>query len=275
MLKVINKTSATLLQGLYRDSLEYFDLKAVTHILDDRNDASLRRVLSEMVKNGLIMRLRDGLYTIIPYNCDAETYFPNWHIVAHYLAGDTPYYIGYYSALTLHDLTVQPSLLEQIVVAEPIRPTTQLIRDIPFKFITHNAPHFFGISKKWIEQGTFRIACSDLEKTLIDCAFKPDYAGGVSQLSHALYKSRAVINPNKLLNYTERFGSDAVVRRLGFLLEALDILPELSRSLKEQLHKPAAYVALDTALPKSGQMYSRWGIIQNFDLTTIQSVNFS
>jgi predicted transcriptional regulator of viral defense system len=275
MIKIINKTSAILLQGLYREGLEFFDLKAASQILEDRNEASLRRVLSEMVKNGLVMRLRDGLFTIIPYNCEPDTYFPNWHIAAHYLASDTPYYIGYYSALALHDLTVQPSLWEQVVVSKPIRPTNQIIKDIPFKFITHSTPHFFGVSKKWIEQGTFRVNCSDLEKTLIDCAFKPDYAGGVSQLSHALYKSRAVLNPDKMLNYTQRFGSDAVVRRLGFLLEALDILPELTRALKGQLNKPAAYVALDTALPKSGQMFSRWGIIQNLDLATIQSVNFS
>ena len=110
---------------------------------------------------------------------------------------------------------------------------------------------------------------------MIDCAFKPDYAGGVSQLSHALYKSRNILNPDKLLDYTQRFGSDAVVRRLGFLLETLDILPELARALKAQVNKSVSYVALDTALPKSGQMYSRWGIIQNFDLATIQSVNFS
>ena len=275
MIKVINKTSAILLQGLYREGLEFFDLKAVAQILDDRSEASLRRVLSDMVKHGLIMRLRDGLYTIIPYHFESDTYFPNWHIVAHYLAGDTPYYIGYYSALTLHDLTVQPSLTEQIVVSQPIRPTTQWVKDIPFQFITHNTPHFFGISKKWVEQGTFRIQCSDLEKTLIDCAFKPDYAGGISQLSHALYKSRAVLNPEKMLDYTHRFGSDAVIRRLGFLLEALDILPELARALKEQINKSTSYVALDTALPKTGQMYSRWGIVQNLDLLTIQSVNFT
>ena len=275
MIKVINKTSATLLQGLYRDGFDFFDLKAAAQILDDRNEVSLRRVLSDMVKHGLIMRLRDGLYTIIPYHSEPDTYFPNWHIVAHYLAGDTPYYIGYYSALALHDLTVQPSLREQIVVSQPIRPTTQLIKDIPFQFITHNTPHFFGFSKRWIEQSTFRIHCSDLEKTLIDCAFKPDYAGGVSQLSHALYKSRAVLNPNKILEYTQRFGSDAVVRRLGFLLEALDILPELARALKEQINKTTSYVALDTALPKTGQMHSRWGIVQNLDLNTIHSVNFT
>jgi predicted transcriptional regulator of viral defense system len=274
MIKVINKTAAILIQGLYREGLEFFDIKAAAEILDDRNETSLRRLLCDMVKNGLVMRLRDGLYTIIPYNREPETYFPNWHIAAHYLAGDTPYYIGYYSALTLHDLTVQPSFWEQIVVAKPIRPTTQIIKDIPFKFITHNEHHFFGSTNKWIEQGTFPVQCSDLEKTLIDCAFKPNYAGGISELSRALYKSRTVLDAGKMLDYTHRFGSDAVVRRLGFLLEALDILPELSRAFKEQVSKSASYVALDTALPKTGQMYSRWGIIQNLDLATIQSVNF-
>lgn len=275
MIKVINKTAAILLQGLYREGLEFFDIKAAAHILDDRNETSVRRLLSDMVKHGLVMRLREGLYTIIPYNCEPESYFPNWHVVAHYLVGDTPYYIGYYSALALHDLTVQPTFWEQIVVAKPVRPTTQIIQGFPFKFITHAGHHFFGLSKHWVEQGTFRIQCSDLEKTLIDCAFKPDYAGGVSELSRALYKSRSVLNSEKMLDYTHRFGSDAVIRRLGFLLEALDILPELSRALKEQISKPASYVALDTALPKTGQMYSRWGIIQNLDLATIQSVNFN
>ena len=83
------------------------------------------------------------------------------------------------------------------------------------------------------------------------------------------------MNPNKILEYTQRFGSDAVVRRLGFLLEALDILPELARALKEQINKTTSYVALDTALPKTGQMHSRWGIVQNLDLNTIHSVNFT
>lgn len=275
MIKTINKTAATLLQGLYREGLEFFDLKVAAQILNELNETNLRRIMSDMVKHGLIMRLRDGFYTIIPYHSEPDTYFPNWHIVAHYLSGDTPYYIGYYSALTLHDLTIQPSLSEQIVVSKSIRPTTQLIKDIPFKFITHNSPHFFGISKKWVEQGTFRINCSDLEKTLIDCAFKPDYSGGVSQLSHALYKSRFALKPEQLLDYINRFGSDAVIRRLGFLLEALDILPELARALKEQINKPTSYVLLDTALPKTGHMFSRWGIIQNLDLSTLQSVNFT
>lgn len=275
MLKTIGKSAALLLQELYKENLEFFHIENAVQILDKQDEATVRRLLSDMVRKGLLMRLRDGLYHIIPYDRDPTTYFPNWHVAAHHLAGDTAYYIGYYSALALHDLTVQPALREQIVVNRPFRPTTQKIQSIPFQFITHNEQHFFGISKKWVQQETFRINYSDLEKTLIDCAFKPEYGGGIAELSRALYKSRSVLNPQKLLEYLGKFDSDAVIRRLGYLMEALDILPDLSQKLARLLEGSSTYVRLDTGLPKSGQMLSRWGIIQNLDIDTIQSINFN
>lgn len=110
---------------------------------------------------------------------------------------------------------------------------------------------------------------------MIDCAFKPEYGGGIAELSRALYKSRSILNQQKLLEYLNRFDSDAVIRRLGYLMEALDILPDLAQKLVELLEGSSTYVRLDTALPKSGQMLSRWGIIQNLDIDTIQSVNFN
>ena len=275
MLKTIGKSAALLLQELYKENLEFFRIEEAAQILDKQDEATVRRLLGGMVRKGLLMRLRDGLYHIIPYDRDPETYFPDWHVAAHYLAGDTSYYIGYYSALALHDLTVQPALREQIVVNKPLRPLIQEVKGIPFQFITYNEQHFFGISKKWVQQGTFRINCSDLEKTLIDCAFKPEYGGGVAELSRALYKSRSILNQQKLLDYLNKFDSDAVIRRLGYLMEALDILPDLAQKLAELLEGSSTYVRLDTALPKSGQMLSRWGIIQNLDIDTIQSVNFN
>ena len=147
MLKTIGKSAALLLQGLYMKNMEYFCISDATQILEKNDEPIVRRLLSDMVRKGLLMRLRDGLYHIIPYDRDPETYFPNWHVVAHHLAKDTPYYIGYYSALTLHDQTVQPSLGEQVVVNRSLRPTLQLINGIPFQFVAHNSKHFFGITK--------------------------------------------------------------------------------------------------------------------------------
>ena len=176
--KTIGNTSAILLTELHQKGWDFFDLQQVSTILSDNNAAAIRRLLSDMVRRGLLMRLRDGIYHIVPYDRDPTTYFPDWNLAAHYLAGKTPYYIGYYSALVLHDLTTQPSLVEQVVVSKPIRPNEQIVNGVTFRFILHNEQHFFGTTQKWI-QGVYKINCADLEKTWIDCAFKPDYAGGI------------------------------------------------------------------------------------------------
>ena len=272
--KTVGPQSAELLAALQREGLDFFRLPDALRLLGDRNEATVRNLLGQMTKRGLFLRLRDGLFHLIPYDRDPAAYFPDWHLTAHHLAGNTPYYIGYYSALVLHDLTTQPALSEQVVVGKPVRPGQQLIQGVPFRFIYHNAAHFFGFSQKWV-QGIYRVQCSDLEKTMIDCAFNPSLAGGVVELSKALWKSKQQLDGAKLLEYGTRFGTDAVNRRLGFLLENLGILPETVENLQKSVPKNATFVLLDNGLPKSGKSVSRWGIVQNTDLSDIKNILFN
>ncbi|MEN9611749.1 MAG: hypothetical protein RLZZ628_2563 [Bacteroidota bacterium] len=272
--KTIGNTSAELLLQLHEKDSTFFTIQDAAHLLQDKKVASTRRLLADMVRRGLLMRLRDGLYHIIPYESDSYNYFPNWHVAAHYLTGATPYYIGYYSAMVLHDLTTQPSFTEQIVVSKPIQPTQQVSKGVSFQFIWHNPQHFFGITQKWVENN-HKISCSDLEKTLLDGAFKPHYVCGVVELGKALYKTKHILNETVFLEYVKRFESDASIRRLGFLMEALGILPQIVSELHQKLPKTATYVALDTGLPKIGRSNSRWGIVLNVDLETIQSAIFT
>ena len=82
--------------------------------------------------------------------------------------------------------------------------------------------NFFGFKKTWIDSFN-KVLCSDLEKTFIDCLFKPDYSGGIVEIAKAIYMSKDKINFDKLFDYTEQFKSQAVIKRLGFLLELLEI----------------------------------------------------
>jgi predicted transcriptional regulator of viral defense system len=272
--KTIGNVSAELLLQLHQIGQNFFTIEEASQLLRARDMASTRRLLADMVRRGLLMRLINGLYHIIPYESDPNNYFPNWHVAAHYLAGATPYYIGYYSALVLHGLTTQPSFVEQIVVSKPIQPTQQIIKNISFQFIGHNSQHFFGFEEQWIEN-IYQVTCSDLEKTLLDVAFKPYYGGGVIELGKALYRSKDNLDTNRLLNYVDRFKSDAAIRRLGFLMETLEIHLEFAERLYLKLPKSTTYVALDTGLPKIGRSMSRWGIVLNIDLATIRNANFS
>ena len=240
--------------------------------MPDSKESTLRELLSDMTRRGLLMRLKDGVYYIIPYEANAETFMPDWHLIAENLVNNARYYIGYYSALQIHNLITQPSLKEQIVVSKQIRPSVIKIKNVSFQFIYHNESHFFGAKKMWVDNFN-KVECSDLEKTIIDCLFKPDYAGGIVEVARAIYMSKDKIKFDTLLDYTKKFKSQAVIKRLGFLLELLQIKTEIIEELQKA--KTASYVLLDTELPKSGKMISRWSIQQNLETETIKSAIYT
>ena len=254
---------------LNKNSFEYSEAE---NALPQSSKSALKELLSDMVKRGLLMRLRKGLYYIIPYEQEADSFMPDWHLVAEHITRDANHYIGYYSALQIHNLITQPSLKEQIVVAKQMRPSTINIKNVSFQFIYHNEKHFFGSKKIWIDNFN-KVICSDLEKTFVDCLFKPDYAGGIVEVARAIYISRDKLNCDKLLEYTKRFNSQAVIKRLGFLLETLGIETSIIEKLKKIITK--SYVLLDTELPKSGKMISRWSIQQNLETETILSAIYT
>ncbi|HET9057372.1 MAG TPA: type IV toxin-antitoxin system AbiEi family antitoxin [Chitinophagaceae bacterium] len=266
--KKLSYPVAFLLDKLHGKSIKCFTTEDAYKLLEESSKDSVKRMLGKMVKRGLLMRIKDGLYYIIPFEQDAKTFMPDWHLLSQYLVGDANYYIGYFSALQVHSLTTQPNLKEQIVVSKQIKPSTLKVKGIPFQFIYHNKDHFFGNKKTWIDSFN-KVQCSDLEKTFVDCLFKPAYAGGITEIVKAIHKSKDKIDFNKLYDYTVQFKSQAVIKRLGFLLELLKI----SHPTIEKLQKlrTNSFVLLEPSHPKEGKTIFRWAIQQNMDNDSILS----
>jgi predicted transcriptional regulator of viral defense system len=270
--KNISRQSSELLSYFNGQNKNCFDTSLAYRALPCSKASTVRELLSDMTKRGLLMRLKEGTYYIIPYEQNAETFMPDWHLIAEHLVNDAKHYIGYYSALQIHNLITQPSLKEQIVVSKQIRPSEIKIKDVPFQFIYHNEKHFFGGRKIWMDNFN-KVQCSDLEKTIIDCLFKPDYAGGIVEVARAIYTSKDKIKYDTLLEYARIFDSQAVIKRLGFLLEMLEINTKIIADLQKL--KTTSYVLLDTELPKSGKRNSRWSIQRNLDNETIRSAIYT
>jgi len=258
----------------YFNGIEKFCFKSsdAFEVLSKSSEPTVNQLLSDMTKRGLLMRIKDGVYYIIPYEKDPESFMPDWHLLTEGLVNGIDHYIGYYSALQIHNLITQPSLKQQIVVAKQIKPSIINVKEVPFQFIYHNSDHFFGIKKMWIDDFN-KVNCSDLEKTFIDCLFKPDYAGGIVEIARAIYISKDNIQFGKLLEYAKQFNSQAVIKRLGFLLEVLEITQPIIIEL--QKIKTASYIVLDTELPKEGKLLSKWSLIQNIDVETIKSAIYT
>jgi predicted transcriptional regulator of viral defense system len=245
-----------------------FKIEEVRKLFQDSSKGAIRELLRDMTEKGKISRLKEGLYLIIPLGEDESTYLPEWHKLTEYLVENANHYIGYYSALQIHNLITQPSLKQQIVVSKQQKKSKLIIKNVEFQFIYHNKAHFFGSKKKWINNFD-RVECSDLEKTIVDCLFKPDYAGGIVEIAKAIFTSKEKINYGTLLNYTILFKSQSVFKRLGYLLETLEIQTDIIEPLLTL--RSNSYATLDTELPKEGKRLSRWKILRNLDEETIKS----
>ena len=270
--KNISFRANALLDKLIDEKKVCFGIDTAYQTLPNSSTDAVKRLLSDMTKRGLLMRIKEGLYYIIPYEQDPKTFMPDWHLLSQHLVGDAEYYIGYFSALQIHSLTTQPYLKEQIVVNKQIKPSILFVKEIPFQFIYHNEKHFFGNKKMWIDSYN-RVQCSDLEKTIIDCLFKPDYAGGITEIIKAIYKIKDKLNYEKILEYIKRFDSQAVIKRLGFLLELLEIKNSFINELQKL--RTNSFVALEPSYPKEGKSNFRWAIIQNIDTESILSPIYS
>ena len=76
------------------------------------------------------------------------------------------------------------------------------------------------------------IQVTDRAKTVVDAADRPDLCGGIWQLAQALGGHWAEVEWPKLDAYLIRFASGAVYKRLGYLVETLDLpIPERAERL--------------------------------------------
>lgn len=232
----------------------------------------ITKVLSRMVTNGLLTRLKKGLYHIVPLNQDANSFIPDWHLVAKYLMKNKEYYIGYYSAMQIHGLITQPSLKEIIVTNAQIKPSVITIKDIDFQFVYHIDKRFFGFTDTWVDDHN-KVKCSNLEKTLVDALSKPHYCGGMVEVGKAIHETRDKISKDKLFDYLVRLESYAATKRYLFLCDLLDIWSAYHEGMLAKTGRSISL--LDTSAPDQGKANHKFGLRINVDVDTIKNAVFT
>ncbi len=266
MNKNISFRSAELLNKLFEKGKEFFTIKEAFELLPNSSKENVQKLLSDMSRRGLIKRLKEGLYCIIPYDKSPKDYLPNWHLVGEQLAAPHKYYIGFFSAFQIHGLITQPSLKEQIVSVKQFYQKIRIISNISFEFITLREKLFFGYEKFWINDYE-KVYCSNIEKTILDSLYLPQKSNGIAEIVKAIVMAENKIDEKKLLKYLLKFEKQRVYKRLGFILDSLNLFPSLIDILKNKIS--ASYVRLDSSLPPQGKHYSKWKILENADFNGI------
>src|SRR5262249_42707299 len=100
------------------------------------------------------------------------------------------------------------------------------------------------------------------ERTLLDVLRSPADAGGAAVTLRAWRQARAILNLDRLVQYTERFGQMILRQRVGFVLEALGLHhPQLTAWKKKLLR--GSSVKLVAAEPFAPEFSPEWNLSLN------------
>src|ERR1700677_5409266 len=226
-LRTVGSQMAKLLMALYDSGLTTFTSSDAVRItgLSPSHASSL---LHKASKRGLVAKLKRGLFVIVPPELGSSIeYSGNPYLVARYLAGSVPYFVSHASAMELHRMVTQPQLT--VFVSSTKRILNQKIRGTQFRFVLLQAAQYFGNAKIWVTKQE-PVEVSDLERTVVDGLRQPEYCGGVTEVAKGLWIRRNDMSVTRLVEYALRLNTEAVMRRLGFLLDVYDLGTEAERA---------------------------------------------
>jgi len=210
----------------------------------------IKKVLSSLVRKGYLHRLKRGVYIVNEE--PGKPLIKNPYQIALALF---PGYIAFSSALRLYGFIEYEPFT--IFVATPRKSGKKEIGEYTIRAVALGEKTI-GMTLK---DGVYT---STLAKTFFDCFYKPDYCGGYSEITKALYEAER-IDWNEFLGYFKRFASNSLCQRTGYILElvkdvGVDVPDEVVGYLRE---RAKAWTKLVPTLPSRGRSVKKWKLIDN------------
>jgi predicted transcriptional regulator of viral defense system len=261
----IGAANRALLERLHRELPGAFDVDRASKALGLEPHRT-RKLLAYFARRGWLSRVRRGLYVAVPLDTrrPGEWTEDPWVVAERVF---TPCYIGGWSACEHWGLTEQTFRTVLVVTAKAIRGRTQVIQDIPYRLTRRSEAKLFGLDVVW--RGHVRVRVSDPTRTIVDLLDDPTLGGGIRTVTDVLHEYLLSDHRNDalLVEYGDRLGNRAVFKRLGFLLEHMDVRANgLTKAALER--RSAGLVALDPSVASNGHIVRRWGIRANAALGT-------
>ena len=259
--KTLGPVSAYLITQLKKANKSIFRIRDARRILD-KDEKAAADLLSKLVKRGIVSRLKAGLFMIVPFEAE-KNYLENRYVIAREIMRPNRYYISYASAMAIHGLTAHPVLNVQL--SSTVRKKGLDISGIKFYFYLIRPSDYFGIEEKWVTKQE-KVSVSDLERTILDCLARPQLCGGVPEVAKWIWSAKEKIDYTKLLKYVKKIGIKAVAKRLGLILQLLELSDvNTLEELKKYAQSSEAYVLFDPTLKKAGKYLRKWRMCVNSD----------
>ncbi len=269
-LKTLGRVSANLLSALYATGKTIFAVSDVENITRLRSNAATD-LTSELVRRNIIARIKPGKYIIVPQEIgDNVDYIGNWYVVAREIVNSPDYYISHYSAMDIHNMVTHPITKVFVTTPKQEHKKQRIVANVTFEFIYTNAKHIWGIKNFWVTNSQ-QVRVSDIERTIIDCLYRPKYCGAILEIVKGLWIQKEKIDFDKLLNYALKFDKIVVIKRLGYILETLELKDnDYLNILRARINN--RYCVLDPLLTTKETYKNSWKCIANIGPQEMEKV---
>lgn len=261
----INEKNRKLLDALNRSGKNIFSIKDAANIIGlTIKETGL--CLGYFARRGWLARVKRGLYISVPLGTDnPQEYKENPLIVAHRVF--SPCYIGGWSAAEHWELTEQIFNTICVVTSRSFRRKNTAIQGTAFLLKHLNADLFKQMHAKSIWVENVKIQVSDPTQTIIDILDDPSAGGGIRQVVDIIknYFDSSHKDETKLLAYISESGNKTIYKRLGYVLETLNISADtiIECCLK---NISAGYSTFDPVIKNKGVYNRRWNLRVNAEI---------
>jgi predicted transcriptional regulator of viral defense system len=220
-----------------------------------------RYIAHSLVKKGWLERLRPGLFQLVPADrgkegvADTNPLSAGGALVA-------PYFLSFGTACTHYGLTEQ--VFAEVYLACQQRRRAEIIRGMKYVFVHVPEKRFFGF--KEVEVLGQPVQMAMVERALLDAIDRPRYAGGIGEVSRITARAVTKISWDVLLDLVRKWGSSAVVQRLGYFFDLHHVeVPAYARRDLVRLIRPRSKIQLGSRRRwgASGKLVRPWNVVEN------------
>ena len=230
-----------------------------------RSPAATGNLLARLVRDGLLDRVRRGHYAIRQLGTLGTTAAAE-NVLLSVAAGfrDVRHRVAYRSALDQLDLLAHPSRSIQVALSKPTRSETLSGRRLT---VVQEPETSIDVGAKK-QDGVF---ISDLERSLLDAAARPELVGGIAVLAEALgAASSRGVDVDRLTNYARALAWGPALRRIGSLADTLHIAGLADRL--EPLTRPNSDIDLEPGHEASSYRDAKWWVRWDHTPSELQNV---
>jgi predicted transcriptional regulator of viral defense system len=234
----------------------------------EQSDEAIKKALQRLKKKKEIALIRNEFYVVITPEYRSKGILPPSLFIADlmkFLGKD--YYVGLLNAATYYGAAHQQPQTFSVITLKPS------LRNINNDNLKVN----FYIKKEWDKDDivqkkvdTGYINVSSPELTALDLVYYFDQAGGLNRVATVLEELCESIDPNKMLDLAKRYSPITAVQRLGFLLEEILNMRDLSDPIKDYLKTVNYFPVLLRPQKERPEMITGndWKVVQNLEIAT-------